>query len=162
MVQVHLKYPQRGSRRFYLKVLNTPWRKQKILPKWITHLQSYTTPQGVHFYYSSASFSSPIKSWKRQKIPPHTYLVLSEFSPPLVDPTVKITRAHILRELNMQARWKMWRYRKRKRPRLTRGKSLTRNGRERSEEHKRSESPGEVWGKSPKWTPQRPYPFVVY
>ena len=32
------KNPQRGSRRLFLNVLSKPWRKQKILPQWITHL----------------------------------------------------------------------------------------------------------------------------
>ena len=36
-----------------------------------------------------------------------------------------------------------------------------RKGKERSEEGKRSKSPREVWGKIPRWTPQRLYPFVV-
>ena len=54
----------------------------------------YTTPQRV---------SHPQASHKRQKIPSHAHLLLSEFSPSPMDPTIKTTRAHILRELNMQA-----------------------------------------------------------
>jgi len=47
----------------------------------------------IRLHYSSVSFPSPSK---RQKIPPYTYLLLNEFSPPLVGLTIKTTRAHIL------------------------------------------------------------------
>ena len=55
----------------------------------------HTTPQQV---------SHPQVSHKRQKIPPHAHLLLSELSPSQVGPTIKTTRAHILWDLNMQAR----------------------------------------------------------
>jgi len=32
MNQVHLEYPQWGSRKFFLKAPGIPWRKHKILP----------------------------------------------------------------------------------------------------------------------------------
>ena len=51
-----------------------------------------TTPQWV---------SHPQVSHERQKIPPHAHLLLSEFSPFLMDPTIKTACAHILKELNM-------------------------------------------------------------
>ena len=72
-------------------------------------------PSGAHIYKVTLLLSESIstttervshpydKSWMRQKIPPHTYLLLSKFSPPLVGPTIKTTRAHIFRKLNMQA-----------------------------------------------------------
>ena len=102
--QVRLKYPLWGSRRFFPSESNTPKNplqgSRRFLPN---GSRIYTTPQRVHSYYSSMNFSSPSKSWKRQKIPPYAHLLLSEFSPSPVDATIKTTRAHILRELNMQA-----------------------------------------------------------
>ena len=52
-----------------------------------------TTPQQVS--HSQATH-------ERQKIFPHAHLLLSKFSPFLVDLTIKTTRAHILQKLNMQ------------------------------------------------------------
>ena len=52
----------------------------------------HNTPQRV---------SHPQASHERQKIPPYAHLLLNKFSPSLVDPTIKTTRAHILQELNM-------------------------------------------------------------
>ena len=57
---------QEGSRRFF--------------PSGSHIYKSYTTPQQVLFYYTLVSFAFPSKSWKRQKIPPHAYLLLSKFS----------------------------------------------------------------------------------
>ena len=55
----------------------------------------HTAPQRV---------SHPQASHEMQKIPSHEHLLLNEFSPSPMDPTIKTTHAHILQELNMQAR----------------------------------------------------------
>ena len=79
MNQVHLKYPYEEVKDSFSK--SSAWRKRRFFSSGTHIYKSYTTLQRVHFYFSSASFSSPSKSWKMQKIPPYTYLLLSEFSP---------------------------------------------------------------------------------
>ena len=59
-------------------------------------------PSRSHIYPIPRRVSHPQASHERQKIPPHAHLLLNKFSPFPMDPTIKTTCAHILRELNMQ------------------------------------------------------------
>ena len=114
------KYPKWRSRRFFPSESNTPKKKKKTSEEvedssskssvnhegredssLVNHTSTLLLNESIHT--TPQQVSHPQASHERQKIPPHEHLLLSEFSPSLVDLTIKATRAHITWELNMQA-----------------------------------------------------------
>ena len=102
----------------------------------------YTTPQQVHPYYSSLSFSSLSNSCETEDTSPCTSTPQRVFtiSSGPNNQDYSCTYPLGIEHAGMVEKGREWR----KRPRSTRGKSLTRKGRERNEEDKRNKSPREV------------------